>query len=371
MGEKNELIKQLKRLKKYCDSYEPTIASLKSKYENAKKEKMLFRIDRDKMAVKLDAMEEQIRGLQQNYMEQKESRQSNKASTSSLSSKQSAAMKRSSSRETNQTDQSQQSAGSSSSFPSCSASNPYLERDVEVEVVCAEKFSLQKTLSVHKHAVSAMALHPTKDIVATLSDHTSVVWSASYHLECANFVVSCSMDHTCKLWDIEAAKCRQTYRGHVDSVNCVAFQPYSSHMVSGSGDKTISFWDLRSALCIQTFYGHHNSVNNVAFNAKCDEIISCDADGIVKIWDIRMIREKKQINTGKFVHPAAHVIFDESGKRAIVACDDALIKVYDTQSGDHIESLAGHEDGVNCVMFSHENKMLLSCSSDCTLRIWQ
>merc|ERR1712013_654403 len=67
LQEKNELIKRLKRLKKYCDSYEPTIASLKSKYENAKKEKMLFRIDRDKMAVKLDAMEEQIRGIQQNY----------------------------------------------------------------------------------------------------------------------------------------------------------------------------------------------------------------------------------------------------------------------------------------------------------------
>jgi len=439
LQEKNELIKQLKRLKKYCDSYEPTIASLKSKYENAKKEKMLFRIDRDKMAVKLDAMEEQIRGLQQNYMEQKESRQSaasnskSKASTSSLSSKQSNAMKRSSSRETAATSNSQQTQSSTASFPSCSASNPYLERDFEVDVVCVEKFSLQKTLSVHKHAVSKMALHPSKDIVATasddmtwklwnlpsgelimsgeghkdwisavsfspagshlatasgdctvkiwdfarsqcvatLSDHTSVVWGVSYHLECANFVVSCSMDHTCKLWDIEAAKCRQTYRGHVDSVNCVAFQPYSNHMVSGSGDKTISFWDLRSALCIQTFYGHHNSVNNVAFNRKCDEIISCDADGIVKIWDIRMIREKKQINTGKFVHPSSHVIFDESGKRAVVACDDALIKVYDTESGEHIESLAGHEDGVNCVMFSHQNKMLLSCSSDCTLRLWQ
>merc|ERR1719382_1869934 len=69
MQEKNELIKQLKRLKKYCDAYEPTITSLKVKYENAKKEKMLFRIDRDKMAVKLDAMEEQIKNIQENYMQ--------------------------------------------------------------------------------------------------------------------------------------------------------------------------------------------------------------------------------------------------------------------------------------------------------------
>merc|ERR1719474_1218540 len=69
LQEKKELLKQLKRLKKYCDAFEPTISSLRMKYENAKKEKMLFRIDRDKMAVKMDAMEEQIRNIQENYIE--------------------------------------------------------------------------------------------------------------------------------------------------------------------------------------------------------------------------------------------------------------------------------------------------------------
>eukprot|EP00483_Globobulimina_turgida_P006879 UN06891 len=155
--------------------------------------------------------------------------------------------------------------------------------------------------------------------VATFDDHTSVVWNVKYHFESSNFIISCSMDHTAKLWDIQQLKCRQTYRGHVDSVNCIDFQPYSNNIVSGSGDKTISFWDIRTALCIQTFYGHHNSVNNVSFNKKCNEIISCDADGIVKIWDIRMIKEKKEINTGKYVHPANHVIFYESAKKAIGA----------------------------------------------------
>eukprot|EP01084_Bolivina_argentea_P064754 118044_1 len=411
LQEKNELMKQLKRLKKYCDSYEPTIHSLRVKYENAKKEKMLFRIDRDKMSVKLDAMEEQIKNIESNYT------QNNKSSTSS---------KRSCTQQINM---------KSSSFPTFSLRNPYLDssNDENVECVNVEKFSLSKTFSVHKHAVSKIALHPTKDIVATASDdmswklwtipsgelimsgeghkdwisslsfdpsgahlasasgdcsikiwdfaksccvatfedHTSVVWNVKYHFESSNFIVSCSMDHTAKLWDIEKSKCKQTYRGHVDSVNCVEFQPYSNNIVTGSGDKTISFWDIRSALCIQTFYGHHNSVNHVSFNKKCDEIMSCDADGVVKIWDIRMIKEKKQINTGKYVHPCSHVIFDESGQRAVVASDDALIKIYDTTNGNHIESLAGHQDNVNCVLFSHNNKMLISCSSDCTMRLWQ
>lgn len=76
------------------------------------------------------------------------------------------------------------------------------------------------------------------------------------------------MDHTCKVWDMGSLRCRQTLRGHVDSVNAVCFQPYTNYVCTGSGDKTVSVWDMRSGLCVQTLYGHKNAVNHVAFNAK-------------------------------------------------------------------------------------------------------
>lgn len=55
-------------------------------------------------------------------------------------------------------------------------------------------------------------------------------------------------------------------RGHVDSVNEVAWQPYSSSLLTASSDKTVSIWDARSGLCTQTFYGHHNSCSCATFN---------------------------------------------------------------------------------------------------------
>lgn len=59
-----------------------------------------------------------------------------------------------------------------------------------------------------------------------------------------------------------------TYRGHVDSVNEVCWQPFSNNLCTASSDKTVSIWDARSGLCTQTFYGHHNSCNCVAFNCQ-------------------------------------------------------------------------------------------------------
>jgi sperm-associated antigen 16 protein len=63
-------------------------------------------------------------------------------------------------------------------------------------------------------------------------------------------------------------KCKQTFRGHVDSVNHVGFIPYTNNLFTCSGDKTLSIWDARSGLCTQTLYGHLNAINHVAFTLR-------------------------------------------------------------------------------------------------------
>lgn len=52
--EKNKLITDIKRLKKHYSQYEPTIKELKKKYERAMKEKMLLRLDREKLQSKVN-----------------------------------------------------------------------------------------------------------------------------------------------------------------------------------------------------------------------------------------------------------------------------------------------------------------------------
>ena len=64
-------------------------------------------------------------------------------------------------------------------------------------------------------------------------------------------------------------------RGHVDSVNEVCWQPFSSSLCTASSDKTVSIWDARSGLCTQAFYGHHNSCNCVAFNCQVHHPVPC------------------------------------------------------------------------------------------------
>jgi WD40 repeat protein len=188
------------------------------------------------------------------------------------------------------------------------------------------------------------------------------------------------MDHTAKLLDVQTGKARQTLRGHVDAVNCVVFQPFTSNLCTGSGDKTVSLWDVRSGLCIQTFYGHTNACSDVAFNLRGDTIASCDSDGVVKVWDVRMIAERATLSDSR--HALNSVSFDQSGSIIAAASDDGTVKMFslganggggesDEVEPSHVCNLLGHEDAVQSAKFSPHGEWLVSGASDCTFRSWQ
>ena len=81
-----------------------------------------------------------------------------------------------------------------------------------------------------------------------------------------DYMVSCSMDHTAKLWDLNTTKCKFTLRGHTDAVNNIVFKPFSNTVATCSGDKNIMLWDVRLGLCREKLKGHRSSINNVAYN---------------------------------------------------------------------------------------------------------
>eukprot|EP00947_MAST-08B_sp_MAST-8B-sp1_P002546 g2546.t1 len=416
--EKKKLIVDIKRLKKYYAHYEPTLKEIRNKYEVVMKEKMLMRLERDRLQGKCQALEAQVMTLEQQSKKQADA-------------------------EPEEAKAKKPKKGRDTKYPDpADAVNPFL--NLEFDATPAETFSLMKTFKGHMNSVSAVAFHPKKPVLATVSDdetwklwsvptgelimsgeghkcwlagvafhphgthlattsgdctvklwdfsstrcaatftdHTQVVWDCAFHHD-GDFMVSCSMDHTTKLWDLNSERCRQTFRGHVDSINTVCFQPFSNNICTASGDKTVSLWDIRSGLCIQTFYGHSNACNDAAFNVRGDTIASCDADGVVKLWDVRMVAERAQFVGGEY--PINKVAFDRSGTRISAATDDGSIKIFMVPGGGEgkdggddaghdlerpLAELHGHEDAVQSVAFEPQGKFMVSGSSDCTFRVW-
>jgi WD40 repeat protein len=398
--EKNKLVSDLKRLRNHLRAYEPTIEEQKRRHDVAMKEKMLLRLERDRLKNRVKVLEDQVASLTQPVPDE-----APKARTATRTVRKCASF----------------------GPPDDPSSNPYI--DLEFDPASLDTFQLKKTQKAHLNSVSAIAFHPKKPIFATASDdetwrlwtasdselimsgeghtdwlsgidfhphgshlatasgdgtvkiwefaqakcthtfvdHGQAVWGCEFH-HGGDFVASCSMDHTVRVWDLISGKCKQTLRGHVDSVNAVTWQPFTSNVCSASGDKTVSVWDARTGLCVQTLYGHHNACNHLAITNKGDVIVSVDADGILKAWDIRMVQELGTVELGQF--PCNKVSVDRSGKRAVVASDDGSVKVVNLEDFSIINVISAHEGPTQSVCLSPNDAYMVTGSSDCNIKVW-
>lgn len=112
-------------------------------------------------------------------------------------------------------------------------------------------------------------------------------------------LVSCSLDNTLKLWDINTGEAVQTLFGHIEGVWAVASD--NLRLVSGSHDRTIkvcshlfaSFfqkisistlqvWAREGVRCTATLVGHLGAVTCLALGE--DKIVSGSDDGNISVW---------------------------------------------------------------------------------------
>lgn len=129
----------------------------------------------------------------------------------------------------------------------------------------------------------------------TLSGHseavTGVRWLSDEDTESiAPEVVSCSMDNTMRIWDIEVSQVKQTVVGSKSFLS-VSFNPRNNLLVTGSTDRHIRLWDPRASegkSVISNFTSHSGWIPTVDWSKSSDFLfISGSYDGSVKHWDTR------------------------------------------------------------------------------------
>jgi len=410
--EKLKLNKDIDKLKELHKQYESKYQDLSNKYEAAMKEKMLLKLEKDRLVAKSSALQKTVENLEDKITkdltggERPSELKDTKAVTQGKT----------------------QTKAKLTPFPDENRTNPY--QNQSFDSFNTKNIQLNRTFPGHQMAISSLAIHPTKNFIATASDdltwkvwtytgelllsgeghkdwvcgiafhpkgnhlatssgdstikfwdfvHAKIVYTFTDHIQpvwsvaindTGDFLASASMDHTCKLFDLNVGKNRYTFRGHVDSVNHVTYQNSSNIFATASADKTVSLWDMKSGLCIQTFYGHLNSINHCAFTPRGDALASCDSDGIVKVWDIRMVKERNQFDSGPY--SANCCAFDKSGTVLAVGGDEKLVKLYHEPTGRLETTLKGHEDAIHDLAFDyHTHKLLITAGSDKTFRIWQ
>jgi serine/threonine protein kinase len=75
-----------------------------------------------------------------------------------------------------------------------------------------------------------------------------------------------------------------TYRGHMNTVDAVAWSPDSSRIASASWDNTVQVWNAADGSNVFTYRGHTGSVSAVAWSSHGSRIASASWDKTVRVW---------------------------------------------------------------------------------------
>ncbi|KDQ58593.1 hypothetical protein JAAARDRAFT_155131 [Jaapia argillacea MUCL 33604] len=270
--------------------------------------------------------------------------------------------------------------------------NPKVKRVLDVELI--------HTLT-HESVVCCVRFSADGKYLATGCNHTAQIYDAKTGIK------------TCVLSDESADKQRDLY------IRSVCFSPDGKFLATGAEDKQIRIWDIAKRKIRNIFDGHQQEIYSLDFSQDGRLIVSGSGDRTARIWDmvdgtskILSINDGESDGSGSnangnsnanggnkpgagnssgansttpgvggpnsVANPNAtatdagvtSVAISPNGQLVAAGSLDAIVRIWDVNTGQLLERLRGHQDSVYSVKFTPDGKGLVSGSLDKTLRYW-
>jgi WD40 repeat protein len=264
---------------------------------------------------------------------------------------------------------------------------------------------VQRTFIGHTNAVYATVFSPDEKLLASSSRDTARIWdvtsgrelwkaegfrcpakAAVFSHDGQKFAVA-GNDGIVKLYDV---KTRKELRSMVHansasadtSVYALAFNRDGHKIYAANGDGTISEWDTSSGRELRSWKAHDHTTLKLAFSPDYSLLASFGDSG-VKLWDTKTWREVRSFTMARGTQASAlpsAIAFSHDGK--LIAASDIGIDqkqgtyayvqaiVWSVDTGAKRFTLEGHKFDINGLVFTRDDRFLLTGSVDTTIKFW-
>ena len=180
-----------------------------------------------------------------------------------------------------------------------------------------------------------------------------------------DLMVTGSSDFTLIMWDVKADyKPIRRLRAHTAGVLDVCFD--KQYIVSCSKDATVCLWDRQSGEFVRRLSGHRGPVNAVQLRSNL--VVSASGDGIAKLWNLTSglcIKEFLSKDRGM-----ACVEFSLDSRTILAGGNDQVIYQFDTNTGELVREMKGHEGLVRSLHLDSASGRLVSGSYDTSVKAY-
>ncbi|KAG9326723.1 hypothetical protein KVV02_002919 [Mortierella alpina] len=186
-----------------------------------------------------------------------------------------------------------------------------------------------------------------------------------------DLIVTGGEDQIVRLRDIETGVCRGSLSGHSEGIRTVALSPDGRHIASAGDEGVLRLWEVESGMTRTTSSGAGYTVLSVGPSPKGASIISVNGGGTVSAWNMQS-GECSQYLTER-EEKACSVAISPCGGQIACGTTSGSIQLRNLESGAYCGVLSGveHRDNaVSSIAYSPNGGQIVSCSKDCSVKIW-
>ena len=167
--------------------------------------------------------------------------------------------------------------------------------------------------------------------------------------------------------DLKTGRVKHRLIGHSKSVIAFDFSRDGKFIATGGGDRQILIWDAATGDLIKRLKGHQETIFDLTFSADGKSILSGAWDGTIRLWDIE--NETYAYKELKGNSPY-RVGFSPDELYIITGDLDHSFQFWEKDAMESFRTLIGHTSIPADFDLSPNNKEMVTCSWDGTVKIW-
>jgi WD40 repeat protein len=204
----------------------------------------------------------------------------------------------------------------------------------------------------------------TGEVTRTLVGHTNMVYTTVFTAD-EKLMGSSSRDRTARIWDVASGRELHQLGGFRCSVKAVAFSPGDKMIGASGNDGMLKLWDVKTGNELKSLI-HRNSADidmsiySFVFSRDGKKIYGANGDGTISEWDVASGRE---IRAWKAHDSYAYRLRFSPDYKLLASYGDSIVKVWDPATGREVMALAmptvpGITTFSSSLAFSHDGRLI-------------
>ncbi|CAB1346140.1 unnamed protein product, partial [Coregonus sp. 'balchen'] len=204
--------------------------------------------------------------------------------------------------------------------------------------------------------------------------HQGSIYSACFSHD-GTKIASCGSSKTLRVFKSTSGEKLLEIQAHDDEVLCCAFSSDDHLLATCSSDRKVKVWNVERGTLMRVFEDEHEEqVNHCQFTNTRRRLLlaTCSNDKFIntKVFDVETAAMLLEIRTSR-LSTVQYCHACPSSNLVAIALSHYAVELWDIETNKKMADCSGHLSWVHGVQFSPDGSLLLSCSDDQTVRVWE